>query len=134
MFVGQRSHVIQQVISQAVGDLCLIHSRMIHPVSLVENHPLCRKNDNRENILPNGQDWRPLLLLLCYSLKILSEASSVAKPRDPFDHKKPFNFRLRSLPLPHLVSTLLQSRTHPKLTSDQGGDDVDSDIGGFIRF
>jgi hypothetical protein len=72
--------------------------------------------------------------LLCYSLKILSEASSVAKPRDPFDHKKPFNFRLRSLPLPHLVSTLLQSRTHPKLTSDQGGDDVNSDIGGFIRF
>jgi Toc86/159 family protein import component len=128
MFVGQRSHAIQQAISQAVGDLRLIHPRMMHPVSLVENHPLCQKNENSEYILPNGQSWRPQLLLLCYSLKILSEASSIAKPRDPFDHKKPFGFRLRSLPLPHLVSSLLQSRPHPKLTADQGGDDIDSDI------
>ncbi|KAJ6430544.1 hypothetical protein OIU84_021861 [Salix udensis] len=128
MFIGQRSHAIQQAISQAVGDLRLIHPRMMHPVSLVENHPLCQMNEKSEHILPNGQSWRSQLLLLCYSLKILSEASSLAKPRDPFDHKKPFGFHLRSLPLPHLVSSLLQSRPHPKLPADQGGDNVDSDI------
>uniref|UniRef100_A0A6N2K804 AIG1-type G domain-containing protein n=1 Tax=Salix viminalis TaxID=40686 RepID=A0A6N2K804_SALVM len=128
MFIGQRSHAIQQAISQAVGDLRLIHPRMMHPVSLVENHPLCQMNENSEHILPNGQSWRSQLLLLCYSLKILSEASSLAKPRDPFDHKKPFGFHLPSLPLPHLVSSLLQSRPHPKLPADQGGDNVDSNI------
>nr|TKR98090.1 hypothetical protein D5086_0000206380 [Populus alba] len=34
------------------------------------------KNKNRENVLPNGQSWRPQLLLLCYSLKVLSESRS----------------------------------------------------------
>jgi Toc86/159 family protein import component len=128
VYVAQRSHVIQQAISQAVGDSYLMHPSMKHPVSLVENHSLCQKNENGENVLPNGQSWRPQLLLLCYSLKVLSEASSISKPQDLIDHKKPFGLRLRSLPLPHLVSSLLHSRPHLKLPTDLGDEDIDSDM------
>ncbi|KAF9673294.1 hypothetical protein SADUNF_Sadunf10G0009200 [Salix dunnii] len=127
VYVAQRSRVIQQAITQSVGDPYLMHLSMKHPVSLVENHSLCQKNENGENILPNGQSWRPQLLLLCYSLKVLSEANSISKPQDLIDHKKSFGFRLRSLPLPHLVSSLLQSRPPPKLPTDLGGD-IDSDM------
>ncbi|XP_019056503.1 PREDICTED: translocase of chloroplast 159, chloroplastic-like isoform X2 [Tarenaya hassleriana] len=128
VFVAQCSHIVQQSIGQAVGDLRLMNPSLMNPVSLVENHPLCRKNRDGEKVLPNGQTWRPQLLLLCYSLKILSEANSLLKPQEPLDHRKLFGFRVRSPPLPYLLSWLLQSRTHPKLSADQGGDSVDSDI------
>lgn len=39
-------------------------------------------------MLPNGQTWRPLLFLLCYSMKILSEATSLSKTQELFDIKK----------------------------------------------
>ncbi|XP_065861313.1 translocase of chloroplast 159, chloroplastic [Euphorbia lathyris] len=128
VFVAQRSHVVQQSIGQAVGDLRLMNPSLMNPVSLVENHPSCRKNREGEKVLPNGQTWRPQLLLLCFSMKILSEASSLSKPQDPFDHRKLFGLRSRSPPLPYLLSWLLQSRPHPKLSTDQGGDNVDSDV------
>ncbi|XP_042516922.1 translocase of chloroplast 159, chloroplastic-like [Macadamia integrifolia] len=128
VFVAQRSHVVQQCIGQAVGDMRLMNPSLMNPVSLVENHPSCRKNREGQRILPNGQSWRPQLLLLGYSMKILSEASSLSKPQDPYDHRKLFGFRVRSPPLPYLLSSLLQSRAHPKLSSDQGGDNGDSDV------
>ncbi|XP_057782351.1 translocase of chloroplast 159, chloroplastic [Salvia miltiorrhiza] len=128
VFVSQRSHVVQQSIGHAVGDLRMMSPSLMNPVSLVENHPSCRKNREGHNILPNGQSWRPQLLLLCYSMKILSEASAISKPQDPFDHRKLFGFRSRPPPLPYMLSSMLQSRQHPKLPSDQGGDSVDSDI------
>lgn len=128
VFVSQRSHVVQQSIGHAVGDLRMMSPSLMNPVSLVENHPSCRKNREGQNILPNGQSWRPQLLLLCYSMKILSEASAISKPQDPFDHRKLFGFRSRPPPLPYMLSSMLQSRQHPKLPSDQGGDSVDSDI------
>ncbi|KAG6383558.1 hypothetical protein SASPL_156687 [Salvia splendens] len=128
VFVSQRSHVVQQSIGHAVGDLRMMSPSLMNPVSLVENHPSCRKNRDGQNILPNGQSWRPQLLLLCYSMKILSEASAISKPQDPFDHRKLFGFRSRPPPLPYMLSSMLQSRQHPKLPSDQGGDSVDSDI------
>ncbi|KAK4418147.1 Translocase of chloroplast, chloroplastic [Sesamum alatum] len=128
VFVSQRSHVVQQSIGHAVGDLRMMSPSLMNPVSLVENHPSCRKNREGQKILPNGQSWRPQLLLLCYSMKILSEASSLSKPQDPFDHRKLFGFRARAPPLPYMLSSMLQSRAHPKLPSDQGGDNVDSDI------
>lgn len=127
-FVAQRSHVVQQSIGQAVGDLRLMNPSLMNPVSLVENHPSCRKNRDGHKVLPNGQTWRPQLLVLCYSMKILSEASSLSKPQDPFDHRKLFGFRVRSPPLPYLLSWLLQSRSHPKLSADQGGENGDSDV------
>ncbi|TXG71734.1 hypothetical protein EZV62_000313 [Acer yangbiense] len=129
VFVAQRSHVIRQSISRAIGDLRMMNQSMMHPVSLVENHPSCQKNGAGDSVLPNGQTWRPQLLLLCYSLRIISEANSVLKPQGPFNHKKPFGYRLRSAPLSYLLSSLLQSRSHPKLSADQGGgDDIDFDI------
>ncbi|XP_024932982.3 translocase of chloroplast 159, chloroplastic [Ziziphus jujuba] len=128
LFVAQRSQIVQQAIGQAVGDLRIMNPSLMNPISLVENHPSCRKNRDGQKVLPNGQTWRSQLLLLCYSMKILSEASNFSKPQDSFDHKKLFGFRVRSPPLPYLLSWLLQSRTHPKLSADQGGDNGDSDI------
>ncbi|KAI3988939.1 hypothetical protein MKX01_016510 [Papaver californicum] len=127
-FVGQRSHIVQQSVGQAVGDLRMMNPSLMNPVSLVENHPSCRTNREGQRVLPNGQTWKPQLLLLCYSMKILSEASSLSKPQDAFDHRKLFGFRARAPPLPYLLSTMLQSRAHPKLPSDQGIDNGDSDI------
>ncbi|GLT99126.1 hypothetical protein SLE2022_165900 [Rubroshorea leprosula] len=128
IFVAQKSHVVQRALSQAVGDLRLMNPSMVHPVSLVENHTSYQKNRDGESMLPNGQSWRPHLLLLCYSMKILSEANSIAKPQDAFDFRKLLGLQLRSSPLPYLLSSLLQSRAHPKLSTDHGGDNVDSDV------
>ncbi|CAM8973647.1 unnamed protein product [Rhodiola kirilowii] len=128
VFVAQRSHAVQQSIGQAVGDLRLMNPSLMNPVSLAENHPSCRKNRDGLKVLPNGQAWRPQLLMFCYSMKILSEASALYKQQDPFDSQKLFGFRVRAPPLPYLLSWLLQSRTHPKLSADQGGDNGDSDI------
>ncbi|KAM3743393.1 hypothetical protein ACB098_07G141900 [Castanea mollissima] len=48
MFVTQRSHVVQQAIRQAAGDM-----RLMNPVSLVENHSACRTNRAGQRVLPN---------------------------------------------------------------------------------
>nr|XP_043638063.1 translocase of chloroplast 159, chloroplastic [Erigeron canadensis] len=129
MFVTQRSHVVQQAIGQAVGDLRMMSPSLMNPVSLVENHQSCRKNRDGQKVLPNGQTWRPQLLMLCYSIKILSEANSLTKPQDPYDNnRRLFGFRVRSPPLPYMLSSMLQSRAHPKLSSEQGGDGGDSDV------
>ncbi|XP_058083172.1 translocase of chloroplast 108, chloroplastic [Magnolia sinica] len=122
VFVAQRSHIVQHSIRQAAGDM-----RLMNPVALAENHPSCRRNREGERVLPNGQNWRPQLLLLCYSSKILSEANSLLKLQDQSAGKL-FGFRIRSPPLPFLLSSLLQSRAHPKLSNDMGGESVDSDI------
>jgi Toc86/159 family protein import component len=127
-FVTQRSHVVQQSIGQAVGDLRMMSPSLMNPVTLVENHPSCRKNRDGQKILPNGQSWRPQLLLLSYSMKILAEANSLSKPQDAFDHRKLFGFRARPPPLPYMLSSMLQSRQHPKLTTEQGGDESDNDL------
>ncbi|KAF8725671.1 hypothetical protein HU200_020214 [Digitaria exilis] len=122
VLMAQRSHIIQQSIRQAAGDM-----RLMNPVALVENHPSCRRNREGQKVLPNGQSWRHQMLLLCYSSKILSEANSLLKLQDP-NPGKPFGFRFRSPPLPFLLSSLLQSRAHPKLSAEQGGNEGDSDI------
>lgn len=128
VFVAQRSHVLQQTVAQAVGDLRILNPTLMNPVSLVENHPSCRKNRDGQKVLPNGQSWRPQLLLLCFSIKILAEVGNLSKAPETFDHRKIFGLRGRSPPLPYLLSGLLQSRTHPKLSSDQNGDNGDSDV------
>uniref|UniRef100_A0A1J3E8G6 Translocase of chloroplast 159/132 membrane anchor domain-containing protein n=1 Tax=Noccaea caerulescens TaxID=107243 RepID=A0A1J3E8G6_NOCCA len=105
----------------------MMYSSSSTPVALVENHSLCRKNRAGEKVIPNGQAWRPELLLLCHSLKVFSDAVSLFKPQEPSNHR---NF-VRSLPLspilslPKLLSWLLPFRAHLKLPADQG---VDSDI------
>ena len=72
MYFAQRSHLVQQTIRQAAGD-----ARLMNPVALAENHPLCRTNREGERVLPNGQVWIPQLLLLCFASKILTEANAL---------------------------------------------------------
>ena len=115
MFVTQRSHVVQQVIRQAAGDI-----RLMNPVSLVENHAACRTNRAGQRVLPNGQVWKPQLLLLCFASKVLAEANVLLKLQDSPIGKLS---RTRIPPLPFLVSSLLQSRAPLKLPEEQFGDD-----------
>ncbi|CAM6122427.1 unnamed protein product [Calypogeia fissa] len=122
MFVAQRSHVVQQTIRQAAGDM-----RLMNPVSLVENHPACRVNRSGDRVLPNGQVWKPQLLLLCFASKILAEANSLLKLQDNNTPRRAFGQRSRGPPLPFLLSSLLQSRAPLKLPDDQVGDEDESD-------
>ncbi|KAH6756140.1 translocon outer complex protein 120 [Perilla frutescens var. hirtella] len=122
MFVTQRSHVVQQAIRQAAGDM-----RLMNPVSLVENHSACRTNRAGQRVLPNGQVWKPHLLLLSFASKILAEANTLLKLQDT-PPGRPFAPRTRSPPLPFLLSSILQSRPEVKLPSEQYGDDDDDDI------
>ncbi|KAI3922631.1 hypothetical protein MKX01_006320 [Papaver californicum] len=117
MFVTQRSHVVQQAIRQAAGDM-----RLMNPVSLVENHSACRTNRAGQRVLPNGQVWKPHLLLLSFASKILAEANTLLKLQDT-PPGKPFPTRSRSPPLPFLLSSLLQPRTQVKLPDEQFGDE-----------
>lgn len=108
MYVAQRSHVVQQTIRQAAGDM-----RLMNPVALVENHPACRTNRQGDRVLPNGQIWKPQLLLLCFASKILTEANSLLNlqeqgaGRQQGKHKVP--------PLPFLLSSLITSRPPRKV-------------------
>ncbi|XAR56023.1 Small monomeric GTPase [Bertholletia excelsa] len=117
MFVTQRSHVVQQAIRQAAGDM-----RLMNPVSLVENHSACRTNRAGQRVLPNGQVWKPHLLLLSFASKILAEANTLLKLQDS-PPGKPFPTRSRAPPLPFLLSSLLQSRPQLKLPEEQFADD-----------
>jgi Toc86/159 family protein import component len=117
MFVTQRSHVVQQAIRQAASDV-----RLMNPVALVENHSACRTNRSGQRVLPNGQVWKPQLLLLCFASKVLAEANSFLKLQDS-PTGKPSSTRIP--PLPFLLSSLLQSRAPPKLPEEQYGDDDD---------
>ncbi|KAG6411957.1 hypothetical protein SASPL_124613 [Salvia splendens] len=122
MFVTQRSHVVQQAVRQAAGDM-----RLMNPVSLVENHSACRTNRAGQRVLPNGQVWKPHLLLLSFASKILAEANTLLKLQDT-PPGRPFAPRTRSPPLPFLLSSILQSRPEVKLPSEQFGDGDDDDI------
>ncbi|XWS55065.1 hypothetical protein CRYUN_Cryun10bG0143200 [Craigia yunnanensis] len=124
MFVTQRSHVVQQAIRQAAGDM-----RLMNPVSLVENHSACRTNRAGQRVLPNGQVWKPHLLLLSFASKILAEANTLLKLQDT-PPGKPFTTRTRTPPLPFLLSSLLQSRPQVKLPEEQYSDEdgLDDDL------
>nr|CAB3497549.1 unnamed protein product [Digitaria exilis] len=58
----------EQSIRQVTND-----PRIENPVALVENHHLCQRNTEGEKVLPDGLTWRRLLLLLCYSKKMITE-------------------------------------------------------------
>ncbi|XP_057966594.1 translocase of chloroplast 120, chloroplastic-like [Malania oleifera] len=124
MFVTQRSHIVQQAIRQAAGDM-----RLMNPVSLVENHLACRTNRAGQRVLPNGQVWKPHLLLLSFASKILAEANTLLKLQDS-PPGRPFAARARAPPLPFLLSSLLQSRPQLKLPEEQFGDEdtLDEDL------
>ncbi|XP_057419064.1 translocase of chloroplast 159, chloroplastic-like [Lotus japonicus] len=115
LFVAQKSYLVQQSMTKAVGDLCQLSPSFICPVSLVENHPSCGSGDC---VLPNGLRWRSQLLALCFSLKILSEASSAPGPQSLLDHWKQYFLEDQPQPLCHLVSSLLRSPAHLKFSAN----------------
>ncbi|CAL5205695.1 unnamed protein product [Lathyrus oleraceus] len=117
MFVTQRSHVVQQAIRQAAGDM-----RLMNPVSLVENHSACRIDTSGQRVLPNGLIWKPHLLLLSFASKVLAEANALLKLQDS-PPEKHYTARTRGPPLPYLLSSLLQSRPPLKLPEEQFSDD-----------
>ncbi|KAL6894402.1 hypothetical protein ACP4OV_008500 [Aristida adscensionis] len=122
MFVTHRKHAIQQSIRQATND-----PRIENAVALVENHHLCRRNMEGEKVLPNGIIWRRYLLLLCYSLKMVSEIDSLSTRRAVSASASLFGRFLQLPPLPYFLSSLLQSREHPRCANDQNLEGVDSD-------
>ncbi|XP_062108645.1 translocase of chloroplast 159, chloroplastic [Humulus lupulus] len=103
IFVAQKYHGVLQSISMAVGNLYLMNSSFMHPLALVENNPLhC-----------DSSSWRSQLLLLCLSLKVLSEASSITMREKPSDQRKFMGVSIHSSLLNYLLSSLLQSHVHP---------------------
>ncbi|CAI8611551.1 unnamed protein product [Vicia faba] len=123
MFVTQRSHVVQQAIRQAAGDM-----RLMNPVSLVENHSACRIDTSGQRVLPNGLVWKPHLLLLSFASKVLAEANALLKLQDS-PPEKHYTARTRGPPLPYLLSSLLQSRPQLKLPEEQFSDEDSLDDG-----
>jgi len=115
MYVAQRSHVVQQMIRQAAGDL-----RLMNPVSLAENHPDCRRNNRGERVLPNGQIWKPQLLLLCFASKILTEANALLNLKENQAKRQFMNInKPKAPPLPFLLSSLLTARKPRKPPTEE---------------
>jgi Toc86/159 family protein import component len=121
MVVSRRTHAIQQSIRQITND-----PQIQNPVALVENHHLCRRNAEGEKMLPDGLIWRRLLLLLCFSLKMIAEIDSLSTRRAS---SASFLGRLLQVPpIPYFLSSLLKSREHPKRSNDHNVVSVDSDF------
>jgi len=117
MYVAQRSHVVQQMIRQAAGDM-----RLMNPVSLAENHASCRKNAKGDAVLPNGQVWKPQLLLLCFASKILTEANSLLNLKENQAGRNFMNANKAKVPpLPFLLSSLLTARKPRKAALEEEG-------------
>ncbi|KAF8757426.1 hypothetical protein HU200_010946 [Digitaria exilis] len=119
MVVTHRTHAIQQSIRQVTND-----PRIENPVALVENHHLCQRNTEGEKVLPDGLTWRRLLLLLCYSKKMITEIDSLSTRRAS---SASFLGRFfQAPPLPYFLSSLLQCREHPRSSNDPSIGSVDS--------
>ncbi|KAL8105328.1 hypothetical protein AgCh_029210 [Apium graveolens] len=118
-YVALRSHVIQKLISHAIGEQNMINEDAVNPVCLVENQGWWKKSRNEQVLLPNGEAWKPQLLLLCYSVKILSELKSTIKAYKTLNVNTPFDFLVPSPPLPRSLSVLLQSCDQLKFSADQ---------------
>uniref|UniRef100_A0ACD6A7D4 Uncharacterized protein n=1 Tax=Avena sativa TaxID=4498 RepID=A0ACD6A7D4_AVESA len=120
MAITHRTRALQQTIRQTTND-----PRIENPVALVENHHLCERTTEGEKVLPNGLIWRRLLLLLCYSLKMVAEIDSLSTRRAASTSL--FRLPLQLPPL-HFLSSLLRSREHPRRESEQKLESVDSDV------
>lgn len=121
-FVAQQSQIIQRLISHSAGEPVSRNSGSTVPVCVVENHPSAEKNGHGETLLHNEESWRSQLLLLCCSMKILSELSSLLMNQSPFDYGRLFGLQIRSPPSSYFLSSFLQSSVHPELSNDQRGD------------
>ncbi|XP_002466147.1 translocase of chloroplast 159, chloroplastic isoform X2 [Sorghum bicolor] len=121
MIVTHRTHAVQQSIRQITND-----PRIQNAVALVENHHECRRNAEGEKVLPDGLIWRRLLLLLCYSLKMIAEIDSLSTRRASSTSFLGRFFQVP--PIPYFLSSLLQSREHPRRSNEHNVGSVDSDF------
>ncbi|KAK1351351.1 hypothetical protein POM88_054437 [Heracleum sosnowskyi] len=112
VFVAQQSVHLEEHIGQAAGYRPMVDPVLDLPVCLVENHLSCPKNSHGQKVLPNGKSWTSLLMILCYSMKIISEANSLSKPPHPSAPRKLFGFLIRRL----------HSLLHPKPFTGKGYD------------
>jgi Toc86/159 family protein import component len=68
-------------------------------------------------VLPNGQVWKPQLLLLCFASKILTEANALLNFQDNSAARQ--QGRQKVPPLPFLLSSLITSRPPRKAYVDE---------------
>lgn len=120
-FVAGQSLFVQQLISHSAGEFLKANPGNMIPVSLVENHPFSEKNEHVERLPFHGGSWKSQLLLLCYSIKTLSEVSSVVNIQNRLDIRKIFGLRIHSPSQSSVLSSLSQPNAHPKLSNDQNG-------------
>ncbi|CAI9118807.1 OLC1v1020423C1 [Oldenlandia corymbosa var. corymbosa] len=82
-FAAKTSHSFQQLISNSIGNFGNIEEPNVIPVSLVEN--CCMRsgveNNNEHPFLGSKGSWRSQILLLCFSMKILSEIDSLLQTK-----------------------------------------------------
>lgn len=98
---------------QASGDM-----RLLNPVALVENHPACRKNERGHAVLPNQQVWKPHLILLLLSSKLLAETDALLKIQQDSSAGDAQRRAMRMLlagrkmpPIPYLIASFIQKKS-----------------------
>lgn len=122
-YVAQRSHLVQQTIRQAAGDV-----RLMNPVALAENHAACRTNRDGDRVLPNGHVWKPQLLLLCIASKVLTEANALLQLQEAGARPGASGGgRQKVPPLPFLLSSLITSRPPRKANVEEEGDAAEAE-------
>ena len=98
---------------QATGDM-----RLLNPIALVENHPACRKNDKGFAVLPNQLVWKPHLILLLLSSKLLSDTDALLKIQQDSSAGDAQRRAMRMLlagrkmpPIPYLIASFIQKKS-----------------------
>ncbi|KZV25603.1 translocase of chloroplast 159, chloroplastic-like [Dorcoceras hygrometricum] len=92
VFVYRRSYSVQQMIGHAGGEFLAMNPGLMIPVALVENHTSAGKREYGKKTMHTRESWRSHLLLLCYSMKILSDVNSLVRIQDPLDGGNLFGF------------------------------------------
>lgn len=104
-------------------------SRLLNPVALVENHPACRKNEKGWGILPNQLVWKPHLILLLLSSKLLAQTDSLLKIQQNGDGGRNAQAQaMRMLlggsrkmpPIPYLIANFIQKKSVSRGSHDEG--------------
>ncbi|CAI0460262.1 unnamed protein product, partial [Linum tenue] len=127
VFVAQRSHVVQQSIGQAVGDLRLMNPSLMNPVSLVENHPSCRKNRDGEKVLPNEDDDEYEQLPPFKPLR-KSQLSKLSKEQKRA-YLEEYDYRVKLLQKKQWKEELRRLKEMKKRGKRSAGDDYGYDMG-----
>ncbi|KAG6435440.1 hypothetical protein SASPL_100314 [Salvia splendens] len=109
VFLSEQSQVVQSLICRSAGEP---EPLVMTPVCVIEN---AEKNGDGEKVLHSG--WRAQLLLLCCSMKIISEVGA----------RSPLGLLSHLPPKSPDLSPFLKSNVHPGLSSGQSGDIVGSD-------